>query len=307
MKLIDLPVEWTKAKEDIFKKLGKVFIAGKIDSGKTTFALYLVRQAIQQGLKVALIDSDIGQSTIGPPTTIGLKFFNTFSDLNSLNADFLYFVGDISPRSCPLEMLTGVKKLVEKADEGSPELIVIDSCGFIAPPLGLNLKVQKISLIEPEFIILFTRNEPAQNGEIELVEKAIKAYNYRLIKLFPSPRVKLTSLEERKKNRERTFEIYFKKAKEAFLYWKNLSVYPDYLVNNSFENLFGTDLKNLIVGLFDYHQNCLGIGIILEVDFDKQRLKIFSPIKRIDKIKGLKFGFLKVSPEGKEISRLNFP
>lgn len=298
-KQIDLPDKWKEAKEEILKKLGKVFIVGKNDSGKTTFALYLVREALQRNFKVALVDSDIGQSTIGPPTTIGLKFFKKIQDLKDLKdlkADCLYFVGDTSPRFRYLEMIAGTKKLVEKTYKNTPDLVIIDSCGLISPPLGLNLKLQKISLIEPDFIALFDQEDTT------IIEKALWRYKYCLIKLPSSPKARLTSIEERKSNREKAFQSYFEKVGEITLNLNKLSTYPNILPFIKDE----AELNFNLVGLFNYHQECKGIGIITKADFKSNEIKVLTPLKEAEKICGLKLGSLKISPEGKELCRQQF-
>lgn len=295
LKFIDLPADWKEAKRVILQKRGKVFVVGKVDSGKTTFSFYLAKEAIQQGIKVAIVDSDIGQSTIGPPTTIGLKFFNCFSSLNNLKADFLYFVGDTSPRFRALEVLAGTKKMVDKASERLADLTIIDSCGLFAPPFGLNLKLQKINLIQPSFIIAFAKGE-----EVKDFEQATKGYSYNLIKLSSSPMARTVSPEERRANREKSFEDYFKKGKEVFLDLKNFSLYPNIL---NYDFLF-PDFQNLLVGLFNQKDECLGIGIALEAFRQENKLKVFTPLKKIEKVSGLKFGTLKLSTRGKELGRL---
>ncbi len=295
LKLIDLPLEWKRTKEKILQRGGKVIVVGKIDSGKTTFSFYLAKEALQRGLKVAIVDSDIGQSTIGPPTTVGSKFLEKSGDLIHLNPDHIYFVGDTSPRFHSLEILTGTKKMVDKASEKFPDLTIIDSCGLITPPFGLNLKLQKISLIQPDFIAAFNQGE-----EVKDLEKAVKGYSYQFVKLSSSPKAKLTSPEERKANREKAFENYFKKGKEVLLSLENLSLYPN-IFNLDFP---AADLENLLVGLFNQNDDCLGLGLVREIYKPEKTIKVFTPFKKPQKVKGLKFGTLKVSPQGKELGRL---
>lgn len=296
MRQIDIPNEWKEAKKEILNKLGKVFVLGKTDSGKTTFALYLLREAIQSGFEVALLDSDVGQSTIGPPTTIGLKFYKSFKDLESFKADHLYFVGDTSPRYRYLEMIVGTRKLLEKACENAPDLVIIDSCGLISPPLGLNLKLQKIELTEPDFVILFNHEETAP------IEKALCHYKYTLLTLPSSPKARLTSIEERKNNREKSFQFYFKKAKEITLALNEVSIYPDISGPGKSE----AELTFNVVGLFNFHHECKGIGTTTGINFAKSEIKVFTPLKETEKICGLKFGSLKITPEGKELNRQPF-
>ena len=58
--------------ERLLAKPGVVFLMGGIDTGKTTAGVELVRRAVAEGLSCALVDADIAQSTVGPPTTVGL-------------------------------------------------------------------------------------------------------------------------------------------------------------------------------------------------------------------------------------------
>ena len=46
-----------------------VLVIGSNDTGKTTYCRNLVEQGVSQGLKVGLVDADVGQSQVGPPTT----------------------------------------------------------------------------------------------------------------------------------------------------------------------------------------------------------------------------------------------
>ena len=63
--------------DDVYERLlgdpGTVFLLGAVDTGKTTFAAELLRRAVGAGIPAALVDADIAQATVGPPTTVGLK------------------------------------------------------------------------------------------------------------------------------------------------------------------------------------------------------------------------------------------
>ena len=53
-----------------------VLVIGATDVGKSTFCRFLVDSAVDRGLKTVFVDTDVGQSQIGPPTTIGMKSFD---------------------------------------------------------------------------------------------------------------------------------------------------------------------------------------------------------------------------------------
>ena len=46
-------------------------VVGASDTGKTTLTAYLAGALAARGETVAVVDADVGQSEIGPPTTVG--------------------------------------------------------------------------------------------------------------------------------------------------------------------------------------------------------------------------------------------
>jgi polynucleotide 5'-hydroxyl-kinase GRC3/NOL9 len=110
---------------------GRVFVVGGVDSGKTTFARRLARAGVEAGHVVAIVDADLGQSTIGPPGTVGLKVIRDADALETEDHDALAFVGAMSPRNHFLPLVTGTAKLVMRAIEIGARLIVVDTSGLI--------------------------------------------------------------------------------------------------------------------------------------------------------------------------------
>ena len=49
-----------------------MLVIGETDTGKTHFTTYLASALLSRGDAVAVVDADLGQSDIGPPTTVGL-------------------------------------------------------------------------------------------------------------------------------------------------------------------------------------------------------------------------------------------
>src|SRR5918999_822328 len=52
-------------------------VIGEGDTGKTTLVTALANALVERGFRVAVLDADLGQSEIGPPTTIGLGRWTT--------------------------------------------------------------------------------------------------------------------------------------------------------------------------------------------------------------------------------------
>ncbi len=72
---ITAPKEWYTLLDILGKEKGIAIILGATDTGKSTLAKFLISHLCQRGLKVALVDADIGQSFLGPPATIGFAQF----------------------------------------------------------------------------------------------------------------------------------------------------------------------------------------------------------------------------------------
>src|ERR1051326_8456023 len=89
------------------ERAGTTIVLGAIDSGKTSFCVTCANVAVRYGRTVAYVDTDIGQSVVGPPAVIGLRFISSVDDLEPerlARADAVYFVGSTSPKGHLLSM-----------------------------------------------------------------------------------------------------------------------------------------------------------------------------------------------------------
>lgn len=68
---LDIPPTWEKI--NLREARGTLMVIGATDTGKSTFARYLYRQlGADPGRRVAFLDGDPGQSSLGPPATMTL-------------------------------------------------------------------------------------------------------------------------------------------------------------------------------------------------------------------------------------------
>jgi len=110
-----IPPTWKKALKEILSYTTSpvvVTVIGGVDSGKTSFCVYLANNVVKKGLKVAIIDADLGQSDIGPPSTIGFCHVTaSIKDLFEIKAENAFFVGLTSPNRSINLVLEGLTKL----------------------------------------------------------------------------------------------------------------------------------------------------------------------------------------------------
>src|SRR3989338_5039186 len=158
MNTIDIPREWEQVADRIkqdAKTCGVTCIViGKIDSGKSTFCKYLTHTWTASEIRVGYVDSDVGQSTIGPPTTVGLKIFNTPPHQHGYsNLLALHFVGNTSLEGFLLQILHAVKRMVDKSHQQGSQITLVDTTGFIDGPVARIFKLCKIEMLRSQWII----------------------------------------------------------------------------------------------------------------------------------------------------------
>lgn len=92
-----IPPSWNLAAEALGEmKNGKVAVIGPTDVGKSTLCVYLVNVLL--GLKLFIIDADVGQADLGPPTTIArAEPKKPITSLTELVPDARIFIGHTSP------------------------------------------------------------------------------------------------------------------------------------------------------------------------------------------------------------------
>ncbi|MCX7845065.1 MAG: Clp1/GlmU family protein [Dictyoglomaceae bacterium] len=293
--MIDIPSPWERIKNKIMEQKGLVVVLGLPDVGKSSFVYYLAKEALKNNLKIGIVNSDLGQSEIGIPTTVSLsipeKDFQKFEELSIFD---WYFVGSTSPVGHLLPLIVGVKNLVDKAKSFGCELIILNTCGLILGRLGRVLKYYKLSLLKPDHIVLIRKE-----NELESFLRIIQRFSSEFFIIPRSNLARERSWEERKAFREKRFYQYFVKGNTI-----DLPSFLIYSINKYVDKNKGDILKNRLVGLFGERENLLALGILEMVDFNNNILRIFTPFQEKEKIKRIELGDLYLSIKGEELRRV---
>ncbi len=288
----EIPSHWMDLIEAIHRKKGSVLIFGASDTGKSTLAHFLVVQLCQKGNVVALIDGDIGQSVLGPPTTIGLALFDSApKQLEGIEPVASYFVGSTSPRGHMLEMLVGIKKIADRATELKPAITIIDTTGFVSGETAWELKFQKTDLLKPTHLIGLQRRRE--------MESLLKPNQFRpdmaIHRLRVHEKVRIKSPEQRRANRSRKFAAYFREVK---LYEKSLDGIK--VVSPFRVRYRGQDLNGLLIGLNDEANFNLGLGILESLDVHRSSISFVAPELDSARIRLIRIGSLEVDLFGND-------
>lgn len=207
-----IPPDWRVSADKILseEKPLKVVVVGDVDSGKTTFTIYLANTAFNRGLKTAIIDADPGQAEISVPTTIGFGFLKeAVITLDKVPLRSAFFVGSTSPADVPLRILIGVDRLLNQALQEGAQVVILNTSGWVFSKGARELKASLMSVVRPDFLVLIQRS-----SEVEHLARPWQSFrNTRIIRVPTSPAVKPRSREERRSKRELAYKNFLVKSK----------------------------------------------------------------------------------------------
>jgi polynucleotide 5'-hydroxyl-kinase GRC3/NOL9 len=289
------PEEWHDLLNVLKEEKGVAILLGATDTGKSTLVKFLTFNLCQQGLKVALVDADIGQSILGPPATIGLSVFK--SDPNwqlVLSPPEIFFVGSITPEGHFPAHLKGVRSMVDKAASHGVDVILVDTTGFVLGEKGIELKRRKIDLLSPRFILSLQKSD-----ELEpILEHYKEDVLPRILRLPLSDRVRPRSMEERRTYRTDRFQEYFKHSVIQELAIEEFRIEGEVLDPNG-ETLpldWALKINGLLIGLKDSNDETLALGLIKNPVVEKKMLRVSTPLREIERARTIQLSSLKVIP-----------
>lgn len=317
---IDIPPAWEwSAGQIVQHRWRKVLVLGAVDRGKSTYCAFLSQRCLAAGLRVAVVDTDIGQKAIGPPATLTLGYPEVAQSLAEVPPAAWYFIGATSPAGHLLPMIVGLRHLL---DLTRAACVIMNTTGFIHGP-GRVLKGYKIEAMQPDVIVALE-----QGRELRAVLQAYR--HYRILRLPPSAHATTKTPEQRRAARERAFGAYFAVAHSVELALRRVifqrallftgrplehaaCLYAEHTPEGLLAIAAGAqpDLpsaRRLPVG-FEHHLLCgvagrrnegLGLARIVRLDFARKTIMLHTPVP-VERIKVLQFGTLYVDAAGCEL------
>ncbi len=290
---ITAPKEWQALLDILEKEKGTAIIIGATDTGKTTLGNFLILNLCRRGLRVALVDADIGQSSLGPPTTIGLAVFKSDPDWGVVfSPPEIFFVGSTTPEGHFSLFMEGINRMVGKAHSYAADLILVDTTGFVSGEAGKELKRKKIDLISPAFILALQKSDE--------VEHILHLYQEnrlcKIVRLPLSEKVRPRSVEERRTNRANKFREYFKDSVIQELAIEQVRIEGEVFDPNG-EILpldWSLRINGLLIGLKDDNGDVLALGLIKNYLEEKKVLRVSTPLQDIQKVKTIELSSLKI-------------
>jgi polynucleotide 5'-hydroxyl-kinase GRC3/NOL9 len=253
-------------------------VVGASDTGKSTLACYLFQQLCCHGLRAAYLDADIGQSTLGVPTTMTVALASAPGDerFPPRGMQATYFVGSTTPRGHMLPTVIGAYRLQQRALAQGAEAIVVDTTGLVDKSQGGKaLKHWKIELLAPDVVIGLQRQR-----ELEPILWPLRRDGrVRSIELPVSPQVVERTREARITRRQERLSRYFEQTQPHLISIRRMAVY---------------DLERMTPGVLLAFQDSQGfvlrLGVVQEADRLGGTFIVRTPLSTLDGVASLRFG-----------------
>ena len=243
---------------------GICLILGAVDTGKTTLALTLAKRLAARQ-PIGIIDADVGQSHIGPPTTVGWTIIdNPQVELSQLAVAGIAFVGDVTPVGHLLQLTAGLAQGAAALSTVT-KLIIIDTPGFIHGPAAEALWWTVYQIIKPALILAVQRSD-----ELSDILVGLKTFSCRLEKIRCPLDIPVKSPPERRCYRQSQFNRYFRDSRLHHINMNDVAVqYPSSVRRDN--------LITRLVGLRDEKGIDVAIGVITDVQQDGRIMVVKAP------------------------------
>ena len=257
---------------------GTVMVIGASDTGKSTLARYLFQELCRAGRHAAYLDGDVGQSTLGLPTTMTVALSSGPGDerFDPHGPRATYFVGSITPRGHMLPVVVGTHRLQQKALALGAEAVVVDTTGLVDPAEGGRaLKQWKIELLAPSVVIGLQRGRELEPILWPLRREArVQVVEWRV-----SPNVVERPREARAARRRAQLADHFRRGRPCVVSLRQAAVY---------------ELDRLTAGALVAFQDAEGftldLGVVEEADRLEKTMIARTPLSGLERVASLRFG-----------------
>lgn len=249
-----------------------IYVLGAADTGKSTLCRYLV-DSLARTAPAGLLDADPGQSSLGPPTTLGLAFA---PELDAPAA--LRFVGSTTPMGHLLQALVGAKRLAEHAAAEGAGWLVIDPPGMVTGETAREFQHQMIDVLGPSWLVVVrdrtaTSATPEEAAAIERIVSVFTARQRPKVYRMPvAEAVVPRRAPQRAAYRQARFATYFAAATT-----RELDLGGRGLHGHLPPGADPADAVGRLAALCDRAGWVVVLGVIEAVDWSAGRLRLHAP------------------------------
>ncbi len=219
--------EWEQALQRCAAVPSRVMVMGISDAGKSTLVSLLAARILQHQPELAVLDLDLGQSEIGPPTTMGLGILDRVAhQVGYAKPLGMGFIGALTPGGMGIETIQALLPLLPLIPQNMSCLI--DGHGLVVGGVARRLWLSYYEALRPDIILAIQSNE-----ELEPILRSLDRRPVRIIRLPRPSSVATKSRELRSERRGRRLSRHLAAMKRVYLEWEDVSVEGSWLFSGS--------------------------------------------------------------------------
>jgi hypothetical protein len=294
-----IPLSWREAGSALVE-LGEgiAVVIGGADAGKTTLSTFLSNYLLFENRQVAVVDADIGQTDLGPPTTMAAgEVKRNVTNLSQINPSERVFIGVTSPGRAKGKVIGSIKRLVGyHARRG--KIVIVNTDGWVSGSEAVLYKLQMLDELRPDITVGIGGSD---------ISAILQAGNRTTLLVGSPDTIRERTSVDRRELRSLGYQKYL--AGASLRTYRMNGVKLRYCMATEDLDLSGlprTSVENprdAIVGFLDVDDLLQEIGILKDIVPSSRIVKIWSRISKAPV--RIEIGDVRLSNEGRELGHLD--
>ena len=293
-----IPLSWREAASALAEiGEGIAVVIGGADTGKTTLCTFLSNSLILKNRQVAIVDADIGQTDLGPPTTMAAaEVTASVVNLSQVKPSERLFIGLTSPGHAKGKVIRSIKRLVECHTKPG-KMVIVNTDGWIEGNEAALYKLQMLDELQPDITLGIGGNE---------TPSILQTGNRTTLPVGSPDIIRERTRIDRRELRVLGYRRYLAGASLRTLRLDGVRLRyclaPNDLDLRVIPRLQLENLKDAIVGFLDASGFLQEIGVLKDLLRSAKTVKVWSRISGTPST--IEIGDVKLNNEGRELGHL---
>jgi polynucleotide 5'-hydroxyl-kinase GRC3/NOL9 len=293
-----IPLSWREAGSALVELgEGVAVVVGGADTGKTTLCTFLSNYLIAENRQVAVVDADIGQTDLGPPTTMAAGEVKArVTSLSQIMPSERLFIGLTSPGRAKGKVIRSTKRLVGYHTTPG-KIAIVNTDGWVSGSEAVLYKLQMLDELQPDITLGIGGSD---------ISPVLQAGNRTTLLVGSPDTIKERSRLDRRELRSLGYQKYLAGASLRSFRMngtrlRHCTTMGD-LGLDRVSRPWVENLKDTVVGLLDADDLLQEIGILKDIVPSARMVKIWSRIPNLPA--KIEVGDVKLNNDGRELGHL---
>jgi len=293
-----IPLSWREAGSALVELgEGVAVVVGGADTGKTTLCTFLSNYLIAENRQVAVVDADIGQTDLGPPTTMAAGEVKArVTSLSQIMPSERLFIGLTSPGRAKDKVIRSTKRLVGYHTTPG-RITIVNTDGWVSGNEAVLYKLQMLDELQPDITLGIGGSD---------ISPVLQAGNRTTLLVGSPDTIKERSRFDRRELRSLGYQKYLAGASLRSFRMNGTRLRHCMTMGDlgldRVSRSWVENLKDTVVGLLDADDLLQEIGILKDIVPSVRMVKIWSRIPNLTA--KIEVGDVKLNNDGRELGHL---